>query len=246
MTEVVARNLHAHGVKAMALNGDMTQARREKVIEDFKAGKILALVATDVAARGIHVDAISHVYNYDMPNEAETYTHRVGRTARAGSDGIAISIVSDYDYDVFGRIMQERRGEIKKMEAGDFERLVFKMQGGDSDRGDRRGSFGGRGSREGGSRGGFSRDGPRRDSGRSGGFGGRREGGSGRSGGYSGGRDGGSREGGYGRSREGGRSSERSGGYGDRSGSSGGRNERSDRGGRGDSFGTGGSYHKRR
>lgn len=241
MTEVVARNLHDHGIKAMPLNGDMTQAKRERVVEDFKSGRVNVVVATDVAARGLHIDAISHVYNYDMPNDAETYTHRVGRTARAGSDGVAISIVCDYDYDVFGRVMRERKGEIQKVEVGQYERLPFKMQGGNSDRGDRRGSFGGR---DGGrSSGGFSR-GPRREgsSGRSGGYGGSREGGSGRSSGGYGSRP--SSGGGYGRSRdgEGSRSN-----YNDRSSN---RNERSDRGDRGsrgsDSFGGGGSFHKRR
>ncbi len=238
MTEVVARNLHDNKIKAMPLNGDMTQAKRERVVEDFKAGRVNVVVATDVAARGLHIDAISHVYNYDMPNDAETYTHRVGRTARAGSDGVAISIVSDYDYDVFGRVMRERKGEIQKVDPGQYERLAFKMQGGSSD-GGRRGSFADRNGSGRSRDGGYSR-GPRREggsSGRSGGYGGSRDGGR-REGGY-----GGSREGGYGRSREGG-SGRREGGYGDRSG---GRNERSDRGSRGsDSFGGGGSFHRRR
>lgn len=87
----VVRKLENAGVTAAAIHGNKSQTARTRALADFKAGRIRALVATDIAARGIDVDEISHVVNYDMPVEPETYVHRIGRTARAGRDGDAIS-----------------------------------------------------------------------------------------------------------------------------------------------------------
>ena len=89
----VVRGLVKAGIAAHAIHGNKSQSQRERVLADFRSGKIRTLVATDIAARGIDVDGISHVVNYDMPNEPETYVHRIGRTARAGAAGIAISLV---------------------------------------------------------------------------------------------------------------------------------------------------------
>jgi ATP-dependent RNA helicase RhlE len=83
--------LNDQGISAMAIHGNKSQTARTKALADFKAGELQVLVATDIAARGIDVDGISHVVNYDLPNVPETYVHRIGRTARAGNDGIAIS-----------------------------------------------------------------------------------------------------------------------------------------------------------
>ena len=77
----------------MAIHGNKSQTARTKALADFKSGKITALVATDIAARGIDIDQLPHVVNYDLPNVSEDYVHRVGRTGRAGSNGIAISLV---------------------------------------------------------------------------------------------------------------------------------------------------------
>jgi ATP-dependent RNA helicase RhlB len=85
------------GIQADLLSGDLTQSKRSKALENFKAGKITALVATDVAARGIHIEGISHVVNYNLPHEAEHYVHRIGRTGRAGSTGISISFADECD-----------------------------------------------------------------------------------------------------------------------------------------------------
>ena len=90
----VVRGLVQAGIPAEAIHGNKTQGNRERTMAAFRAGKIRTLVATDIAARGIDVDGISHVVNYDLPNIAETYVHRIGRTARAGATGIAISLVS--------------------------------------------------------------------------------------------------------------------------------------------------------
>ncbi len=84
-----------YGLKNRILSGDVAQDKRFKVLEDFRQGKIRILVATDVAARGLHVDDISHVINYDLPNEPEHYIHRIGRTGRAGATGTAISFADE-------------------------------------------------------------------------------------------------------------------------------------------------------
>ena len=80
------------GIAAEAIHGNKSQGQRERVLAAFRTGKVRTLVATDIAARGIDVDGISHVVNFDLPNVPETYVHRIGRTARAGAEGIAISL----------------------------------------------------------------------------------------------------------------------------------------------------------
>jgi ATP-dependent RNA helicase RhlE len=88
----VARNLDKAGIRAEAIHGNKSQNQRERVLAAFRKGDVRTLVATDIAARGIDVDGISHVVNFDLPNVPETYVHRIGRTARAGAEGIAISL----------------------------------------------------------------------------------------------------------------------------------------------------------
>jgi ATP-dependent RNA helicase RhlE len=95
----VTRKLEGIGIPTAAIHGNKSQTARTKALADFKSGKLRALVATDIAARGIDVDGISHVINYDMPVEPETYVHRIGRTARAGADGDAISLCSAPERD---------------------------------------------------------------------------------------------------------------------------------------------------
>lgn len=89
----VARHLEGAGIPVAAIHGNKSQVQRDHAMRGFKAGKIRALIATDIAARGIDVDAVSHVINYEIPNVPESYVHRIGRTARAGAEGIAISLV---------------------------------------------------------------------------------------------------------------------------------------------------------
>jgi ATP-dependent RNA helicase RhlE len=90
----VVKGLERAGITADAIHGNKSQNHRERVLAAFRTGEIRTLVATDIAARGIDVDAISHVVNFDLPNVPETYVHRIGRTARAGADGVAISLVA--------------------------------------------------------------------------------------------------------------------------------------------------------
>jgi ATP-dependent RNA helicase RhlE len=87
----VTKELNKDGVKAEAIHGNKAQNARQRALSNFKEGKTRVLVATDIAARGIDVDSLSHVFNYDIPNIPETYVHRIGRTGRAGASGIAIS-----------------------------------------------------------------------------------------------------------------------------------------------------------
>ena len=89
----VVKTLAKSNIAAQAIHGNKSQNHRERTLAAFRSGEIRTLVATDIAARGIDVDGISHVVNFDLPNVPETYVHRIGRTARAGSDGIAISLV---------------------------------------------------------------------------------------------------------------------------------------------------------
>jgi ATP-dependent RNA helicase RhlB len=91
VAEYLERKLRANGIEAAAMSGDVPQTRRQRMLRDFQDGKIAALVATDVAARGLHVPDVSHVFNYDLPQDPEDYVHRIGRTARAGAAGDAIS-----------------------------------------------------------------------------------------------------------------------------------------------------------
>ena len=91
----VAKYLEQAGVTASAIHGDKSQGQRERALAAFKAGGARALVATDIAARGIDVDGVTHVVNFELPNVPEAYVHRIGRTARAGAEGAAISLCSD-------------------------------------------------------------------------------------------------------------------------------------------------------
>src|SRR5450432_116942 len=91
IAEVLERTLSANGFVAQAISGDVPQTKRLKMMRDFHNGDIAVLIATDVASRGLHIPDVSHVFNFDLPNDAEDYVHRIGRTARAGAEGDAIS-----------------------------------------------------------------------------------------------------------------------------------------------------------
>ena len=202
--DIVAKNLYKQGFSAMAIHGGLNQNRRATILQDFHSGRCQILVCTDVAARGLDIPTVSHVYNYDLPKVPEDYIDRIGRTARAGKEGKAISIVSARDYENMRAIMRNRDIELKREEAPEVPQIVFSV-------GERRGRFnreGGRGFSGGGR--GYSRGGDR---------GGSRGYSRGSSGGYSRGGSYGRREGGY--SRGGGRSG---GGF-SRGGDRGGRRE---------------------
>jgi superfamily II DNA/RNA helicase len=106
----VVRQLTKAGIAAQAIHGNKSQGQRERALAAFRRGEVKTLVATDIAARGIDVDGISHVVNFDLPNIPETYVHRIGRTARAGADGIAISLC-DRDELAFLRDIEKLIGK---------------------------------------------------------------------------------------------------------------------------------------
>ncbi len=120
-TEELAEKLMARGISAAAINGDVQQAQREKTIQNLKDGKIDVLVATDVAARGLDVDRISHVLNYDIPYDTESYVHRIGRTGRAGRKGEAILFVTPRERGMLRAIERATRQPIEPMELPSVE-----------------------------------------------------------------------------------------------------------------------------
>jgi ATP-dependent RNA helicase RhlE len=91
----LAKFVAAAGVEVSAIHGDKSQGQRERALADFKSGRVKALIATDIAARGIDVEAVSHVFNFELPNVPEAYVHRIGRTARAGAEGVAITLCDE-------------------------------------------------------------------------------------------------------------------------------------------------------
>ena len=93
--ERLKRMLEANGVANAAITGDLPQPQRLKVLANFKDGKFPVLIATDVASRGLHIEGVTHVINYDLPQDPEDYVHRIGRTGRAGAGGLAISLASE-------------------------------------------------------------------------------------------------------------------------------------------------------
>ena len=184
----VAKRLELNGYETEFIMGDMPQAKRLKIIEDMKAGKTPVLVATDVAARGLHINGLDLVVNYDLPTEAENYVHRIGRTARAGHTGKAVSLACEkYVYGL--KAIEEYAGiKIPVLWVAEEDQVQDKSKGvyipvdeefegsrGGSGRGGREGGRGGRdGRRDGGRRegapkdfthreGGAHREGPRRD-----------------------------------------------------------------------------------
>ena len=108
----VAKYLEAAGITSASIHGDKSQGQRERALLAFKKGEVRALVATDIAARGIDVDGVSHVVNYELPNVPESYVHRIGRTARAGATGVAISLCSNDERSLLKDIQKLTRQTI--------------------------------------------------------------------------------------------------------------------------------------
>jgi len=126
-SDIVARNLSKQGFKASVLHGGLTQTKRDRMMERFRKGEVRILVATDVASRGLDINGVTHVFNYDVPNKAEDYIHRVGRTARAGKNGKAITILGRRDHEAFRRVMTKYELSIERMEEK-FQKIPFKYE----------------------------------------------------------------------------------------------------------------------
>jgi len=183
--------LRDEGIDSDAIHGDKQQRIRQKILRNFRNGQFPVLIATDVAARGIDVPGITHVVNYDLPQDADSYVHRIGRTGRGSAEGIAIAFCEPRDIRLLRNIERLIKQDIAIDENHEFHAAPPAR------------SAGGGGGRDGGrGRGGF---GGGRDAGRGrGGFGGGRDAGRGR-GGFGGGRDGAARDGGRDGARDGGR-----------------------------------------
>ena len=124
-SDIVARNLRKHGIHASAIHGGMTQNQRTRSLDGLKNEQTDVLVATDVAARGLDIKNVSHIYNYDVPKTPIEYIHRIGRTARAGENGAAITLLTAKDHDNFRRVQSNDELNIERAEIPDFEKVAF-------------------------------------------------------------------------------------------------------------------------
>jgi ATP-dependent RNA helicase DeaD len=119
--DFLGRNLRKQGINAVALHGDLSQNKRSNILNKFNKSEKLVLVCTDVAARGLDIKNVSHVYNYDCPKTLKDYVHRVGRTARAGKHGKAITIISSSDYESFQKIEGDISINVKREKVPKFK-----------------------------------------------------------------------------------------------------------------------------
>lgn len=113
--------LRSHKFLCDELHGDLSQAKREQVMKRFREGEIQLLIATDVAARGLDVEGVTHVFNYDIPQDAESYIHRIGRTGRAGTKGLAITLYSSNDRPILDMIEKELNIKVQKQNIGNTD-----------------------------------------------------------------------------------------------------------------------------
>tara|TARA_Y100000310_G_scaffold246828_1_gene252246 strand:- start:5972 stop:7273 length:1302 start_codon:yes stop_codon:yes gene_type:complete len=125
--DFIADNLIKNEIHAKAIHGKIEQKKRIRVLEEFHKKGLGVLVCTDVAARGLDIKGVSHVYNYDVPNDFNDYTHRIGRTARAGKDGKAITILASRDYEKFGNIIQSKEINITPEKLPQLEIVRIRM-----------------------------------------------------------------------------------------------------------------------
>lgn len=124
-SDIVARNLRKNGINASAIHGGMTQKQRTISLDNLKNETTEVLVATDVAARGLDIKNVSHIYNYDVPKTSTDYIHRIGRTARAGESGAAITLLTAPDHDNFRRVQSDKELDIQPAEMPKFEQVTL-------------------------------------------------------------------------------------------------------------------------
>jgi len=124
-TDIVTKNLKRQNINASAIHGGMTQNKRLESLDRLKRQKIDVLVATDVAARGLDIKNVSHVYNYDVPKTSKDYVHRIGRTARAGKNGDAVTLLTKRDHENFRRVQSDQKLNIEQAKCPEFEKVTF-------------------------------------------------------------------------------------------------------------------------
>jgi len=127
-SDIVAQNLKDSGLRALAIHGGINQSKRTQIMKQFQDEHIQVLVCTDVAARGLDIKNVSHVYNYDSPKDSKDYIHRIGRTARAGEEGEAISLVSDRDYENFRRVFDDSSLNITAKPLPEIPKIPFRFR----------------------------------------------------------------------------------------------------------------------
>jgi len=127
-SDIVAKNLKSQGVNASAIHGGMSQHSRMTSLDQIKNQKIDVLVATDVASRGLDIKNVTHVYNYDVPPTAKEYVHRIGRTARAGENGDAVTLLTGRDHVNFRRVQSGDGLNIEKADLPDFKKVAYFRQ----------------------------------------------------------------------------------------------------------------------
>ncbi|MDP2672722.1 MAG: DEAD/DEAH box helicase [Nanoarchaeota archaeon] len=125
--DLVADNLQKVGINSKAIHGGLSQNKRSRTLDEFHNEEVNVLVCTDVAARGLDIKGVSDIYNYDLPSEAKDYIHRIGRTARAGSEGKAINILSNRDYENFENIIRDKCLNITQEELPVFETIRLEI-----------------------------------------------------------------------------------------------------------------------
>ncbi len=124
-SDIVARNLRQQGVNATAIHGGMSQNKRSQSLDSLRNEQTDVLVATDVAARGLDIKNVNHIYHYDVPKTSVEYIHRIGRTARAGEKGKAITLLTQPDHDNFRRVQSNDEIEIQRADVPDFKKVPF-------------------------------------------------------------------------------------------------------------------------
>ncbi|MBI2109670.1 DEAD/DEAH box helicase, partial [Candidatus Woesearchaeota archaeon] len=122
---LVAHNLRKLGFDAKAIHGGLSQHQRTRTLEEFHSNKTQILVASDLAARGLDIKNLTHVYNFDIPRTSKEYLHRIGRTARAGKSGKAISLLSEKDYENFRRVQSDPSIKVERLETPPFNLVGF-------------------------------------------------------------------------------------------------------------------------
>jgi ATP-dependent RNA helicase DeaD len=105
----LVETLRSRKHEVAAIHGDLSQRERERTLDAFRKSSLKILVATNVAARGLHIEDITHVVNFDLPEDADTFTHRVGRTGRAGRSGVAVTFVGEWDFDQFDELRKQAK-----------------------------------------------------------------------------------------------------------------------------------------
>jgi ATP-dependent RNA helicase DeaD len=124
-SDAVSKNLARQGIRASAIHGGMRQQKRTSSLDALKTQKTKVLVATDDAARGLDIKNVTHIYNYDVPKTPIEYVHRIGRTARAGANGAAITLLTERDHDNFRRVQSNDDLQIERADIPDFRKVPF-------------------------------------------------------------------------------------------------------------------------